>query len=89
MVSGHRATINDLLAAARARLSRLGPAEALGRPVIDHYHRADDGLWTLRTLEVLEARLHLETIGCTVSLADVYERVAQEVGERAGGFFEV
>jgi rhodanese-related sulfurtransferase len=29
VVSGHRATINDLLAAARARLSRLGPAEAL------------------------------------------------------------
>jgi Uma2 family endonuclease len=44
-------------------------------PVIDHYHRADDALWTLRTLEGLEARLHLEGIGYTVPLADVYERL--------------
>src|SRR5207249_7488410 len=51
---------------------------AQDRPVIDHYHREDDALWTLRTLrtlEGLEAQLHLETIGCTVPLADVYERI--------------
>ena len=48
---------------------------AQDRPVIDHYHREDDALWTLRTLEGLEARLHLEGIGCTVPLADVYERI--------------
>jgi Uma2 family endonuclease len=48
---------------------------AQDRPVIDHYHREDDALWTLRTLEGLEARLHLETIGCTVPMADVYERI--------------
>jgi Uma2 family endonuclease len=45
------------------------------RPVIDHYHRAEDGLWMLQTLEDLEARLALETIGCTVPLAEVYERI--------------
>lgn len=48
---------------------------AQDRPVIDHYHREDDALWMLRTLEGLETRLHLETIGCTVPLADVYERI--------------
>jgi Uma2 family endonuclease len=49
---------------------------AQDQPVIEHYHRGEDGLWTLRTLEGLEAQLHLETIGCTVALAEVYERVA-------------
>jgi len=48
---------------------------AQDRPVIDHYHRGDDALWTLRTLEGLEARLRLEGIGCTVPLADMYERI--------------
>src|SRR5215471_8024598 len=48
---------------------------AQDRPMLDHYHLADDGLWTLRTLEGLEAWLHLETIGCTVPLSEVYERI--------------
>ena len=43
--------------------------------MIDHYHRAEDGLWMLQTLEDLEARLALEMIGCTVPLAEVYERI--------------
>jgi Uma2 family endonuclease len=51
------------------------------RPVIDHYHRENDVLWMLRTLEGLEARLHLETIGCTVPLVDVYERIVFPQGE--------
>jgi Uma2 family endonuclease len=45
------------------------------RPLIDHYHRQDEGTWALRTLEGLQAHLYLETIGCTVALADVYERI--------------
>jgi len=48
---------------------------AQDRPVIDYYHREGDTLWMLRTLEGMEARLHLEGIGCTVPLADVYERI--------------
>jgi Uma2 family endonuclease len=48
---------------------------AQDRPVIDYYHREDDALWMLRPLEGLEARLHLETISCTVPLADVYDRI--------------
>jgi hypothetical protein len=51
--------------------------------VLDHYHRADDALWMLRTVEGLEALLHLETIGCTVPLADVYERIILPQGEEA------
>ena len=45
------------------------------RPLIDYYHRQEDGTWVLRTLEGLQAHVHLGTIGCTVSLADVYERI--------------
>jgi Uma2 family endonuclease len=54
---------------------------AQDRPEIEHYHRGDDALWTLRTLEGLEARLHLEGLGCTIPLADVYERVAFAASE--------
>ena len=35
------------------------------RPLIDHYHRQEDGTWVLRALEGLQAYMHLETIGCT------------------------
>ena len=34
---------------------------AQDRPLIDHYHRQEDGTWTLRALEGLQAHLHLET----------------------------
>ncbi|HYN63162.1 MAG TPA: Uma2 family endonuclease, partial [Candidatus Limnocylindrales bacterium] len=48
---------------------------AQDRPVIDHYHRTETGRWEVDTLEGLGARLHLPRIGCTVALADVYERL--------------
>ena len=48
---------------------------AQDRPLIDHYRRQEDGTWALRALEGLQAHVHLETIGCTVALADVYERI--------------
>jgi len=48
---------------------------AQDRPFIDHYHRQDDGTWALRTHEGLDDALHLATIGCTVPLAEVYERL--------------
>jgi Uma2 family endonuclease len=53
------------------------------RPLIDHYHRQEDSTWTLHALEGLHAHVHLETIGCTVPLADVYERIifSQAEGE--------
>ena len=48
---------------------------AQDRPLIDHYHRQEDGTWLLRALEGLQAHMHLGTIGCAVPLADVYERI--------------
>jgi Uma2 family endonuclease len=48
---------------------------AQDRPLIDHYHRQEDGTWALHTLEGLDAHLHLPSIACTVPLADVYERI--------------
>jgi len=48
---------------------------AQGHPLIDHYRRQEDGTWVLRALEGLQAHMHLETIDCTVPLADVYERI--------------
>jgi len=44
-------------------------------PLVDYYHRQEDGTWVLRALEGLQACIHLETISCTVLLADVYERI--------------
>jgi Uma2 family endonuclease len=56
---------------------------AQDRPVIDHYHRQMDGTWVLHTLEGLQARLPLETIGCTVALAEVYDRLVFQHAEEA------
>lgn len=35
----------------------------------------EDGTWAFRALEGREASLHLDSIACTVPLADVYERI--------------
>jgi hypothetical protein len=56
---------------------------AQDRPVIDHYQRTTTGSstpqeqtrWELETLEGRDAHLHLPSIGCTVPLIDVYERI--------------
>lgn len=48
---------------------------AQDHPVIDHYHREADALWMLRPLEGLDTHLHLQSVACTVSLADIYERI--------------
>jgi Uma2 family endonuclease len=52
-------------------------------PLIDHYHRQEEGTWTLHALEGLQAHLHLETIGCTVPLAEVYDRIVFQHAEEA------
>jgi Uma2 family endonuclease len=46
------------------------------RPLIDHYQRTTPGRWAFEILEGLDAHLALPSIGCTVPLADVYERLA-------------
>jgi hypothetical protein len=42
---------------------------------VDHYQRTEAGRWEVEVLEGLEAHLRLPSIGCTVLLADVYERI--------------
>ena len=48
---------------------------AQDQPLVEPYHRQEDGLWTLHTLEGLQAQLHVPSTGCTVTLADVYDRL--------------
>ncbi len=48
---------------------------AQDRPRMDHYHRQEDGTWTLRALEGLQVQLHVPSLSCTVALAEVYERL--------------
>jgi Uma2 family endonuclease len=48
---------------------------AQDRPLIDHYHRVEENRWELVSIEGLAASLHLESIQCTLRLADVYDRI--------------
>src|SRR5438093_13754986 len=48
---------------------------AQDQPLVEHYHRQEDGTWALRALEGLHAQLHVPSIGCMVVLADVYDRI--------------
>ena len=56
---------------------------AQDRPLIDHYHRQEDGTWTLCALEGLQVQLHVPSISCTVTLAEVYERIVFPHAEEA------
>ncbi len=44
-------------------------------PVVEHYQRQADGSWLYRRYIGLEQRVPLENIGCTLSLAELYDRV--------------
>ena len=48
---------------------------AQDKPLIDHYHRVEAHRWELVSMEGLDASLHLESIHCTLQLAEVYERL--------------
>lgn len=48
---------------------------AQDRALMDHYQRQDAGTWGLCTLEGLTSTLHLTSVGCTIPLAEVYERL--------------
>jgi hypothetical protein len=48
------------------------------RPLIDVYRRQDDGTWNVVTAEGLDAQITLESIDCTLSLADIYDGVTLE-----------
>jgi Uma2 family endonuclease len=44
-------------------------------PQIEHFVKQADGTWTYRVYAGLEAVLIMHSIGCTLKLADAYERV--------------
>jgi Uma2 family endonuclease len=49
---------------------------AQGRPLVEHHRRGKDGRWSVRTYKGLDASFRIASIGCTLALADVYDRVA-------------
>lgn len=44
-------------------------------PVIEHYRKQPSGDWLLSSVEGLENSLHIASIGCTLRLSEVYDRV--------------
>lgn len=44
-------------------------------PLVERYRRGADGQWLLSEAAGLEAEIALESIGCTLALRDIYERV--------------
>lgn len=48
------------------------------RPLIERYVRQQDGQWLFSAASGLNATLELPSIGCTLALADVYEKVMFE-----------
>lgn len=44
-------------------------------PQLEHYHKSDDGTWTYRRVSGLDATVTVASIGVTLQLADVYDRV--------------
>lgn len=48
---------------------------AQDRPYIEHHRRKADGTWSVRKIAGLDASFRIASIGCTLALADVYDRV--------------
>lgn len=46
------------------------------RPAVEHYSRHTEGRWLLTPADGLEATLHVDSINCTLPLAEVYDRIA-------------
>ncbi len=56
---------------------------AQDNPRIERYLRQADGTWLLADAEGLDASLELPSIGCTLKLADVYQKVTFEAEDNA------
>jgi Uma2 family endonuclease len=54
---------------------------AQDRPRIEHFRRMPDGTWSLNLADGLESGITVESIGCTLLLKDVYERVVFRAGD--------
>jgi Uma2 family endonuclease len=50
------------------------------KPLIEHYRRQPDGAWLYSLVSSLEASISLTSIGGTLRLADVYDRVVFPAG---------
>lgn len=50
-------------------------------PQIEQFTRTDNDRWLLNTASQLDAQIELSAIGCTLLVADVYEKVTFEPGE--------
>lgn len=48
-----------------------------GEPRVERYARQGEGLWLFSETSGLDSVLRLDSIGCTLALRDVYERVLQ------------
>jgi hypothetical protein len=43
--------------------------------LVDTYYRTDDGTWEIKTTTGLDQTVLLKSIGCEISLADIYRLV--------------
>ena len=48
---------------------------AQAMPLLDHFHRQPQGHWELASASGLASSLSIDSIACTLLLADVYERI--------------
>jgi Uma2 family endonuclease len=51
------------------------------RPHIEHYVRQNEGTWLFSEVNGLDASLELASVGCTLTLADIYEKVVFDDGD--------
>lgn len=51
------------------------------RPLVERYSRLPDGLWLVETAEGLDAALTVASTECTLSLADVYDRIEFDLSQ--------
>lgn len=57
-------------------------------PVVDHFTRQNDGGWNYHVYSGLEASLTIQSINCSLRLADVYERVTFPLAEEESATIE-
>jgi Uma2 family endonuclease len=48
-------------------------------PIIEHYSRQADGSWSYKIYQGLDRSITIESIGCELRLADVYDRIRFEM----------
>jgi Uma2 family endonuclease len=46
------------------------------KPLVEHFHRKPDGGWDMQEAIGLDATVVISSISCTLTLADVYDRIA-------------